>query len=114
MATGIGSGMDGTRDSEIRPFRFSRILRRERKCLAGVDSRGDGDAADGVGHGRLPPPAIPAAESALRSQACVVARNSSINIESCGEDPPSAIVAQGDELDQKPANSSARMLSSST
>ena len=29
-----------------------RVLRRERKCLAGVDHRGDGDATDGVGHGK--------------------------------------------------------------
>ena len=28
-----------------------RVLRGERECLAGVDHRGDGDAADGVGHG---------------------------------------------------------------
>ena len=28
-----------------------RVLGRERECLAGVDHRGDGDAADGVGHG---------------------------------------------------------------
>ena len=27
------------------------VLRGERECLAGVDHRGDGDAADGVGHG---------------------------------------------------------------
>ena len=27
-----------------------RVLRGERECLAGVDHRGDGDAADGVGH----------------------------------------------------------------
>ena len=30
-----------------------RVLGRERECLAGVDHRGDGDAADGVGHGVL-------------------------------------------------------------
>jgi len=28
-----------------------RVLRGERKCLAGVDYRGDGDSAYGVGHG---------------------------------------------------------------
>jgi hypothetical protein len=30
-----------------------RVLRSERECLAGVDHRGDGDAADGIGHSLL-------------------------------------------------------------
>jgi hypothetical protein len=28
-----------------------RVLRGERECLAGVDHRGDGNTADGIGHG---------------------------------------------------------------
>jgi hypothetical protein len=32
-------------DGEAEP-----VLRGERKCLAGIYNRGDGDAADGVGH----------------------------------------------------------------
>lgn len=38
--------MTGRSDREA-----ERVLRGERKCLAGVDHCGDGDAADGVGHG---------------------------------------------------------------
>lgn len=37
-------------DHRVLDGEAERVLRGERECLAGVDHRGNGDAADGVGH----------------------------------------------------------------